>query len=454
MEPESRTPTPQPNSQRRRRKANSKNNKSNGETTNTEKPKNDKRKTDFRQLEVVKLIKRFPPSTINGIATSKLVELAQKQDAANKPLSKKEAAKIHEAHLTRLLRRDPDQDIYVGLAFVPLDPDFPFELLELSFVLCVPGAYARLAAALPSIVVLNTEIPKGFAVNIERGFKQIATLAKASKNAKGGPSAVPEGQPEIELVDGKGLLSLVRTLDRHLEDFLKQEKRATMKLVTFRAASRSATPQSLLSEGPSAGNGATTNAEACGPENSTSADENSASRESDSAAGLEMSLHSVPPAIAAARNAELGQLTARLGSSVKLFNKSAAYTRYKVVVPLRGKKLPFLWSLASLLDLLVQVPANYPQEPARVSVLPNFSTNLYVARKLAVEAAGLTATAAVAEAKQAEKRLLAHVTQHQAQTQLLLVELMCWVANSVQPLASDHYGEWQAGMKVLREVAA
>lgn len=454
MESNTRTPTPQPNSQRRRRKGN---NKNNSDATKIDKTKNDKPKTDFRQLEIIKLIKRFPPSTINGIATTKLVEVAQgehKQDAATKTLSKKEAAKIFEAHITRLLRRDPDQDIYLGLAFVPLDPDFPFELPELSFVICVPGAYARLAAALPSIVVLNTEIPKGFAVNIERGFKQIATLAKASKNAKGGAPVSPEGQPEIELVDGKGLLSLVRTLDKHLEDFLKQEKRATMKLVTFRAAPRSATPQTLHFDGLSVANGTNGGDKKHNTEESTSASRSGSPRDSESDVSLEMSLHSVPPAVATARNAELGQLTARLSTSVKLFNKSAAYTRYKVVVPLRGKNLPFLWSLASLLDLLVQVPANYPEEPARVSVLPNFSTNLYVARKLAVEAAGLTATAVVAEAKQAEKRLLMHVAQHQAHSQLLLVELMCWVANTVLPLASDHYDDWEAGMKFLREAAA
>lgn len=88
----------------------------------------------------------------------------------------------------------------------PSDPDFPYEIDELKCVLKVPADYPLNEK--PHLEVTNYDIPRGFQINIERGFKTIAANA---------PQAT--------------LLNLMNRLDRELEGILAGKVAETVKVV-------------------------------------------------------------------------------------------------------------------------------------------------------------------------------------------------------------------------------
>ncbi|KAI1821307.1 hypothetical protein F4861DRAFT_519352 [Xylaria intraflava] len=90
----------------------------------------------------------------------------------------------------------------------PSDPDFPYELDHLDCELQVPVPYPEKA---PTLSVKNKDIPRGFCVNIERGWDRL----------------VSEQQ-------GATLLSLTNALDKGLETFLSEQKAETVTLLTFK----------------------------------------------------------------------------------------------------------------------------------------------------------------------------------------------------------------------------
>ncbi|KAF4464615.1 hypothetical protein FALBO_8568 [Fusarium albosuccineum] len=90
----------------------------------------------------------------------------------------------------------------------PSDPDFPFELAHLECDVHVPQAYPD---EKPVLHVRNKDIPRGFGINIERGWDGLV-----------------EERPEATL------LAHTRELDKNLERFLSEQKAETVKLVTFR----------------------------------------------------------------------------------------------------------------------------------------------------------------------------------------------------------------------------
>ncbi|KAG9071293.1 hypothetical protein KI688_005504 [Linnemannia hyalina] len=63
------------------------------------------------------------------------------------------------------------------LKIVPSDPDFPYEISALHVLLAVPKSYPTEPC---SVQVLNRDIPKGFATNLERGFDQAAAQQQKS----------------------------------------------------------------------------------------------------------------------------------------------------------------------------------------------------------------------------------------------------------------------------------
>ncbi|KAK9366948.1 hypothetical protein V1509DRAFT_628470 [Lipomyces kononenkoae] len=95
----------------------------------------------------------------------------------------------------------------IRVSIQPSDPDFPFDLAYLHFILNVPTDYPATA---PRLTVINTDVPRGYALNIEHGFAD-----EISKPALGSMSLV-------QMIDG---------LNERLEEFLKAEKRETIKLV-------------------------------------------------------------------------------------------------------------------------------------------------------------------------------------------------------------------------------
>lgn len=94
----------------------------------------------------------------------------------------------------------------------PSDPDFAFDINNLEFILYVPSNYP---SKTPSISVTNTDIPRQYSLNVDLGFKEMA----------------------VEGLRVKSLLDLINDLDKNLEDYLKREKRPTIKIVKFKGGS-------------------------------------------------------------------------------------------------------------------------------------------------------------------------------------------------------------------------
>ncbi|KAJ8102627.1 hypothetical protein POJ06DRAFT_52658 [Lipomyces tetrasporus] len=99
------------------------------------------------------------------------------------------------------------EDDLIRISIQPSDPDFPFDLAYLHFTLLVPTDYPSTA---PELTVINTDIPRGYALNVEHGFED--AISKAG-------------------LGSMTLVQMISSLDERLEEFLKAEKRETIKLV-------------------------------------------------------------------------------------------------------------------------------------------------------------------------------------------------------------------------------
>lgn len=108
----------------------------------------------------------------------------------------------------------------------PSDPDFPFELDYLQCELQVPASYPEKP---PILRVKNKDIPRGFAVNIEKGWDKL----------------VREGQAST-------LLALTNALDKSLEAFLSERKTETVTLLSFRDTRHLDSSATVLGEASSA----------------------------------------------------------------------------------------------------------------------------------------------------------------------------------------------------------
>jgi hypothetical protein len=106
----------------------------------------------------------------------------------------------------------PDNGTKFTLNLKPSDPDFVYSIDVLKLRLTVPEEYKQGGGGPSvSIEVLNTEIPVGYRVNVERGFQELVEAAK--------------GHPSTTLLD------LMNGLDKGLERMLSGEKAETLKIV-------------------------------------------------------------------------------------------------------------------------------------------------------------------------------------------------------------------------------
>ncbi|KAK4989203.1 hypothetical protein LTR50_003417 [Elasticomyces elasticus] len=96
---------------------------------------------------------------------------------------------------------------------VPSDPDFPFDIEALECVLRVPMTYPSMGA--PSLKITNSELKRGFQINVERGFDKLHQSS---------PSAT--------------LLGLMNRLDKQLENILSAQEASTVKIVANTKISR------------------------------------------------------------------------------------------------------------------------------------------------------------------------------------------------------------------------
>ncbi|KAG9540576.1 hypothetical protein KCU97_g22490, partial [Aureobasidium melanogenum] len=108
----------------------------------------------------------------------------------------------------------------------PSDPDFPFDLPFLECSLTIPSSYPQ---AKPSLRITNPEMPRGFQLNVERGFDQIVV---DSANTT--------------------LLGVFNRLDKQLETLLSGDKADTVKIIrnTPRAEPQTQPPPAARAPNP------------------------------------------------------------------------------------------------------------------------------------------------------------------------------------------------------------
>lgn len=285
---------------------------------------------DYKYQQIRKLVKKLPPITINGISMSNLC----------KQLEEENKFKAIDRYVLAFVKNQPDSSIYLSFVITPSDPDFPFDLEMLKLNLCIPAGYPYKKEAKPSVYVLNEEIPRGHAVNIELGYRKIVEMALNN-----------EKDEEIELVDGKGLLSQLKTLDKYLEMFLKQEKRKTIKFVKGKkpisqAPSPSPTPVPEPKIAPQPKSTGQPTTDRTTPENPE-------------------------------RKQFINQLNSKLKNDIKLFNRSRNYERYKIQLPINTKyDLPEIWINCGRIELLLTIPREYPQLPLSIEIFNKFSEKM------------------------------------------------------------------------------
>ncbi|OUM52040.1 hypothetical protein BVG19_g1193 [[Candida] boidinii] len=199
-----------------------------------------------KKLEIFKLIKNFKPITINGVPISKLT-------------------KTPEEYITELIERKQenefeDMSIYLLFLLQPSDPEFPYDLEFLKVSLCIPKDYPfnsnknkpLTIDSRPTVSILNDDIPRGFSVNIEIGFKSIVNQAyknkternhfhnRKNKNKQQSNDAADDDKTEesggfdldnIDMTFGNDITGMLKTMDKYLEKFLSMEKKDTIKIV-------------------------------------------------------------------------------------------------------------------------------------------------------------------------------------------------------------------------------
>ncbi|EMG45827.1 hypothetical protein SBY92_002236 [Candida maltosa Xu316] len=293
----------------------------------------------LRFLQVSKLIRTFKPVTINGVATKAIIkEIKEKEtDDPDYFKSYKNYARLSflQKYLLEYIKNNPDGSIYLSLVIKPSDPDFPFDLEKLKFMLTIPTDFPEDKEQRPKIAVLNEEIPRGFAYNIEAGFQRIVSIAQCAIKDE-----------EIELVEGIGLTSLVMTLDKYLEVFLKQEKKETIKFVKTKKKQEKPKPVEEPKPKP----------------------------QPKSQPPKPKVKPKVSQQVLKHRRQLIDEMCYKLDESVSKFRDD----NYKVTIPMYKTTIPELWKLNGSIDLMVSIPENYPEEPLKITFRNNFNENLII----------------------------------------------------------------------------
>lgn len=218
----------------------------------------------------------------------------------------------------------------------PSDPDFPFELDFLECELQVPASYpgagagagAGVERGLPVLRVKNTDIPRGFSVNIERGWGRLAREGRGATT----------------------LLALTNALDKNLEAFLSEQKTDTVTLVAFKDTRHLSGAPTALGEPSSSADqkllstSATAPRVAYVPEESFTKDEIANAK--------------------ARRAQDVRQLESRVGR-MSSYQKSADGVVYTLPLePKRRSELPA--GLQSIQSVQIIVPLLYPLQQLRI----------------------------------------------------------------------------------------
>ncbi|KUI53099.1 hypothetical protein VP1G_00336 [Cytospora mali] len=154
----------------------------------------------------------------HGPSTRQAVREPQPSRIVPKPVPKAQNDDPRTYQIKQLRKRYSPKESTVGngsatsLVFnlVPSDPDFPFELDHLQCDLRIPKNYPNDSSP-PTLSILNKDIPRGFAINVEKGWEGLVNERK-----------------------GGTLLALMNALDKHLEEFLSEKQADTVKLTIYK----------------------------------------------------------------------------------------------------------------------------------------------------------------------------------------------------------------------------
>ncbi|KAI0169015.1 hypothetical protein GGR52DRAFT_502335 [Hypoxylon sp. FL1284] len=170
--------------------------------------------------------RNFPEGAIDG---RQAVARAPDSHVVSKPVPESQTKDPRRYQLDQMKKlyspvQNTLQDGTTNLQFKlkPSDPDFPFELDYLECELQVPASYPEKS---PLLRVKNKDIPRGFAVNIEKGWDKLIQEKQAST-----------------------LLALTNALDKSLEAFLSERKTETVTLLSFKDTRHLDSSASVLGE--------------------------------------------------------------------------------------------------------------------------------------------------------------------------------------------------------------
>lgn len=217
----------------------------------------------------------------------------------------------------------PDGASSLLFKITPSDPDFPFELAQLECDLRVPHSYPD---EKPVLLVKNKDIPRGFGLNIERGWDRL-----------------------VRERPGATLLAHTRELDKNLESFLSEQKAETIKIVTFKDTRHIEAASSLKeAEPPTPEKPQPKRAESFTyiPEPSYTKEEIAAAKER--------------------RRIEVAQLEARMKRTPEYRRSPDGIVYTLPLEPLRRSELPS--GLQSVRSLHLIIPLVYPLQSLRVQL--------------------------------------------------------------------------------------
>lgn len=154
-------------------------------------------------------------STQREYPSNQAQSLSTRPNPSQKPISQLQRTNPRDFQLNQVakrfspLRNETPDGTVLTFALAPSDPDFPFDLQGgLHCTLTVPVIYPQNEER-PTLRVTNAEMPRGFQINVEKGFTSLVERASAQKT----------------------LLALLNDLDKNLEQFLTAEKAQTIKII-------------------------------------------------------------------------------------------------------------------------------------------------------------------------------------------------------------------------------
>ncbi|KAH8705043.1 hypothetical protein BGW36DRAFT_434742 [Talaromyces proteolyticus] len=250
-----------------------------------------------------------------------------------KPVPKAQKDSPRNFQIGQLTRRfhpnveEIDSGTKISFGMAPTDPDFPFDLTKLMCLLHIPNAWPT--SGKPTLTVTNPDMPRGFQINVEKGFDELVDAALKDRRSI-------------------TLLGLMNNLDRNLERFLTAEKAPTIKIVANSGNRSTSVP---LSAPP-----AETNTEI------------SSARPSQSIVAVPQATVQYTPEERAqaekTRTSETRQLEARL-NRLPLYKRATNGVSYILpITPGKREQLPF--NLRAVKTIKLLVPTLYPLKTSSV----------------------------------------------------------------------------------------